>query len=350
MKKLTNTIFGKESKYHHREGEQAEAVSSEKYHTKYDEHVAPAVLPPAPVTAVPVVPLVEKKPTFEDKLQRELEIEREFRETPMRREFIRTEEPMRRMELRTEGPITETRSLPPVIHETVLPVETEEIQPVIHRDIEKTEIHVVNAPQYEGTATRPVIIHERELPAEVRPEIRMPTGEADEKLRRLETAEQSRIQRAPVEHVIVEKPPIIEETIHRRIIEEVQPIVHKETIEPHVIRETLPIYEKIIEPPVVVGVTRQMASLAISESHLHHHHHSEFVSGTRECNECAKFHGGSSCNLCQTVPWTEGCASCGPSRGAQYGTFPKHHHYPEKKEMLAEGETRKYETKPGPSY
>jgi len=352
MKKLTNTIFGKESKYHHREGEQAEAISSERYHTKYDEHAPVAPIPPvAPVTAVPVIPVVEKQPSLEEKLQRELEIEREYRE-PVRREYIRTEEPIRRTELREEGPITETRSLPAVIHETVRPVETEEIQPVIHRDIEKTEIHVINAPQYEGTSTRPVMIHERSLPAEVRPEVRLPTAEADERLRFLENVEQSHVQRAPVEHVVVEKPPIIEETIHRKIIEEVQPIVHKETIEPHVIRETLPIYEKIIEPPVIVGVTRQMGAFAISDTHIHHHHHREFISGARECAECSRFHGSSSCGLCESVPFTEGCSTCQSSRGVPLG----HSHYSEKGGFVEGGakssvsETRFYEGKSGPSY
>lgn len=77
---------------------------------------------------------------------------------------------------------------------------------------------------------------------------------------------------------VVEKPAIIEETVHKRVIEEVQPglnaalffflftnlkVIYKETIQPHLVRETLPIYEKIVEPPTVIYETRQAAPLEV---------------------------------------------------------------------------------------
>jgi len=199
MKRLTNTIYGKESKYHVREGERAETIGSEKYHTKWDPDMVASV-PPAPPATV-----------------------------------------------REEAPISETKMLPSVVHETILPIEREEIQPVIHREIEKTEIVHVTAPQYEAM-NLPTRVSERVLPAEYRPEVRMPSMEAEARLRELSTLHRSSSQVSAVKREVIERPPLIEETLHRRVIEEIQPVIHKEIVEPRVIKEIKPIYERIVEP------------------------------------------------------------------------------------------------------
>jgi len=381
MKKFANTIFGKESKYHHREGEQSEAFESEKYHTKYDEHLEPAVAtppqpsgPPPVITAVPVVPVVEKKPSFEDKLAKELEIERRYRDPEQRVEYTRTEEPIRRTELREED-VTETKILPSVIHERVHAVEDEEIQPIVHRDIEKTEIHLITEPRSEREV-RPTVIQEGVLPAEYRPDVRMNRQEADERLRALETAQTSHLERAPAEHKVYEKAPIIEETIHRRIIEEVQPIIHKETVEPIVIRETRPIYEKVIEAPVITSVTREMERMSVKttapEHHVHHHHHEAFLRGESQCVECNRSHRESkaACQFCQPAVYSQSCGDCQTSRQGyggetyrrgpsyqqasyDYRTEHQHHYHPtqgEKGTPTGPAEARVSETRPGPSY
>lgn len=49
--------------------------------------------------------------------------------------------------------------------------------------------------------------------------------------------------------------PIVEETVHKKIIEEVTPVIHREVIAPKVINERKDIYEKIVEAPTVVYTT-----------------------------------------------------------------------------------------------
>jgi len=132
----------------------------------------------------------------------------------------------------------------PVIQEVIKPGVVEEIQPVIHREREQLEIKEELQPIYE-TTVRPTIVEQRQLAPEVRPEIRVGNLPVIAEGPRSSTV----IQDTQVNTVV--RAPIVEETVHKKIIEEIQPVIHRETIAPKVIHERKDIYEKIVEPPTV---------------------------------------------------------------------------------------------------
>jgi hypothetical protein len=146
----------------------------------------------------------------------------------------------------------EVRERPVVVQEKILPGVREEIQPVIHRERLQTEIHEVTKPLYE-TNVKPTVYQERMLPAETKPEVRM--GSERELPREIP---QPSVIQAPVKTQTIVKPPIVEETIRKKIIEEIQPVIHRETVAPTLVRETKPIYEKVIEAPVFMREEREM--------------------------------------------------------------------------------------------
>jgi len=132
----------------------------------------------------------------------------------------------------------------PVIQEVIKPGVVEEIQPVIHREREQLEIKEELQPIYE-TTVQPTIVEQRQLAPEVRPDIRLGNLPVIAEGPRSSTV----IQDTQVNTVV--RPPIVEETVHKKIIEEIQPVIHRETIAPKVIQERKDIYEKILEPPTV---------------------------------------------------------------------------------------------------
>jgi hypothetical protein len=284
MKKLSNAIFGKESKFH--KDEVGESVTSERHlHPEYEG-----------ATVVTPAPAVVAAPIREERIEREVLIEQQ---ATMIQPTLPIQEEAR----------VEARERPAVVHEKVYQVEREEIQPVIHREREKTEIVQIEAPRYESEI-RPTIVHERQLPAETRPEVRGSTAQTEMMYQEFGRIHQSTMERAPVEHRVYEKPAIVEEHIRRTIIEEVQPVIHKEVVEPHIIRETLPIYEKIVEAPVVTRIVKEIEGLHIDEHHRHHAHHSQFLRGEFDCLDCKKFHSLGTCTVCSPTMSYEGCREC----------------------------------------
>jgi hypothetical protein len=144
----------------------------------------------------------------------------------------------------TEAPTTFERvEKPPVVQERIKPVETEEIQPVIHRERELCEIREVLAPGPTERQVRPEFVEEKVLPPEYRQDVRLGGMPVREEYR-------PRVIVEPVEHKRVVCPAIIEEVVHKRVVEEVQPVLEREVVEPHLIKEKYDVYEKIIEPPV----------------------------------------------------------------------------------------------------
>jgi len=139
---------------------------------------------------------------------------------------------------------------PAVVKEKILPVEEESIQPIIHREIEKREIHEVIQPIHERQYLTPSV-EDKQLPAEVRPV----QGAYVARTAALET---STVEYGAVERVQQVRPPIVEESIKRTVIECIQPVIHRETVKPHIIRQTQNIYEKILEPEVVFKETRPL--------------------------------------------------------------------------------------------
>jgi len=212
----------------------------------------PLTVPEVPVIT-PLAPPVPKK--YLEELEEERLKEWKGGRKEERREF-REEKKSTKGALVSQEEEFIRSSLPPAIHEVIRPIEREEIQPIVHRDIEKTEVRFVSTP-LEETERRETMVHESVLPAEVRPEVRNleKEREAEEELKKLEHLHVSQSHRLAPQREVVEKSPVIHESVHTKIIEEVQPIIHKEVIEPHLFKEIKPIYEKIIEPPVVTQVT-----------------------------------------------------------------------------------------------
>jgi len=136
----------------------------------------------------------------------------------------------------------------PVVQEVIKPGVREEIQPVIHREREQTEIREQVQPIFEKSVA-PTVVEERQLAPEIKPEVRlgsMPVIAEGPRSSTLIEAEQRQT---------VVKAPIVEETVHKRIVEEVQPVIHREVVAPVVVHETKPIYEKVVEAPVVTYTT-----------------------------------------------------------------------------------------------
>jgi len=136
----------------------------------------------------------------------------------------------------------------PVVQEVIKPGVREEIQPVIHREREQTEIREQVQPIFEKSVA-PTIVEERQLAPEIKPEVRLGSMPVI-----AEGPRSSTLVEAEQRETLV-KAPIVEETVHKRIVEEVQPVIHREVVAPVVIQETKPIYEKVVEAPVVTYTT-----------------------------------------------------------------------------------------------
>jgi len=289
MKKLKNVIFGKESKYHdHNTGE---SIESEKHEHANYEGVTSRVAPISPDDHVrhhthhaatiigredciecstfhSMEPCLYCKPNFFQASCPECAKEKAFEKQELaQQQQIAMERPSidlsERPQLNTVSNTIEERTnrqsieRPAVIHEKLFPVEREEIQPIIRREREKTEILQVEQPMYESEI-KPTVVHDIQLPTLVKPELVESRVEVQKIVEQFGNSYRSTKEIAPTEHRVIEKTPIIHEYVRKRIIEEVQPIIHKEVIEPHLIRGIKPIYEKIVEAPVITRIIKEM--------------------------------------------------------------------------------------------
>jgi hypothetical protein len=153
---------------------------------------------------------------------------------------------------------SQTITKPAVIHETILGKEKQIVQPIIHREREQTEIHQLTQPFFQREV-RPTMETSTMLPAEIRPVI-------DNTPRELPVEEGPRgsVQIAPVQRELFQQQPIVEEVVHKKVIEEITPILQKEVIQPRVVHHVQPIFEKVIEAPVVIQETRPVQQLGQS--------------------------------------------------------------------------------------
>jgi len=121
--------------------------------------------------------------------------------------------------------------------------ETVHKQDVITRDIEKTEVVQVQQPIHE-TQVNAVQHHEKILPT-ANFERNYDKGVAPQQVAqaRLEVDKQTEV----VEHA-----PVVQERVHKKIIEDIQPVVHRDVIQEHHVAVQQPIHEHIVEAPVVV--------------------------------------------------------------------------------------------------
>jgi hypothetical protein len=149
----------------------------------------------------------------------------------------------------------EKKERPMIVKEHIMPTEKVEIQPVIHREREQLEVHEVYQPIHERDIAPTLIKHDT-LPAQIRPDWRESDRNFQEKYQAATHKYTPETWNQPVQREVVNRAPIIEEHISRKIIEEVQPVLYKETIRPVVLEETQPIYERVIEAPTMFEETR----------------------------------------------------------------------------------------------
>jgi len=145
----------------------------------------------------------------------------------------------------------EHREKGPVVKEHIHQHEREEIQPIIHREREKTEVVQMTRPIREREV-QATVVEKRMLPAETKPTIVQENSQFERDYNANVNRYKSSVDVDPVEHETIEKPAIIHEHLTRRVIEEVQPVIHKDVTVPTLIKETQDIYEKIIEAPILV--------------------------------------------------------------------------------------------------
>jgi len=153
--------------------------------------------------------------------------------------------------VRAAPTVLETIEKEVVIQERIHPVEKEEIQPIIYREREQLDVKQVTQMLHE-TQIEPTIIQQRELPAERREAI-IERGAAIEENIILPSVHRDATLRTQQIHA-----PIVEETIKRTVIEEIQPVLERDVFVPTVIQNTQPIYEKIVEAPTVYREVRDM--------------------------------------------------------------------------------------------
>jgi len=133
----------------------------------------------------------------------------------------------------------------PVVQERVHHVQKEIIQPVIKRDIDQPVLREVIEERGETVVIPPRDFQERRLPTIEKEGPLPPPPMVAQPL-------MSNRQEYQTERFVVQNPPIIEQTVHHQIREEIQPVIHRETIVPHVVKETQPIHEHIVEPTQVM--------------------------------------------------------------------------------------------------
>jgi len=149
---------------------------------------------------------------------------------------------------------------PLIIRETVMPQEKIEVQPIIHREREQLEVHEITQPMHERDIA-PTSMRSATLPAQVRTDVRESDANFQTQYRAATTRYSSDVSTMGVQRELVNKAPILEEHISKKILEEVQPILYKETITPTLIEETQPVYERIVEAPIMFEETRQTVDL-----------------------------------------------------------------------------------------
>jgi len=147
---------------------------------------------------------------------------------------------------------------PTVVHEKILPSQLTEVQPVVHIDREQTEVHKVVQPLKERDIA-PTQVQHVQLPAQ-HLESRASDAQFQTQYRAASNLH-SDTTVAPTATSFVERAPVVHENVHKRVVEEVQPVLYKETFQPTVIEAVKPIYENIVEAPILSQETLPVRDL-----------------------------------------------------------------------------------------
>jgi hypothetical protein len=156
-------------------------------------------------------------------------------------------------------PNVERVEKPVVVHDKILPSQRTEVQPVIHRDREQVEVHEILQPMRERDIA-PTQLQHVELPAQ-RFESRANDAQFQQRYKEVSGRIRGDVTTVPMTCEQFERAPIVEETIRKKIIEEVQPVLYRETLRPVVVEATKPIYEHIVEAPLLCEEVRPMVDL-----------------------------------------------------------------------------------------
>jgi len=105
-------------------------------------------------------------------------------------------------------PMPEHIEKPAILHERIRKEEVEEVQPVIHREHQRTEVHQILQPMYEGQIAEAQIL-QKQLPPEVLPTVTKGVYTPA-------PSEQNTTEFLDAERFKVEKTPILMETEKRR--------------------------------------------------------------------------------------------------------------------------------------
>jgi len=149
---------------------------------------------------------------------------------------------------------------PTIVRETIMPQEKYEVQPIIHREREQLEVHEVVQPMHERDIA-PTNVRYATLPAQMKADVRESDVNFQSQYRAATTRYVPEVATRDIQREFVNKAPILEEHVSKKIIEEVQPVLYRETVAPTLIEETQPIYEKIVETPTIFEETRQTVEL-----------------------------------------------------------------------------------------
>jgi hypothetical protein len=144
---------------------------------------------------------------------------------------------------------------PTIVQETIRPSERVEVQPVVHIDKDQVEVHKVTQPMRERDIA-PTRVEHNQLPPQ-----HLEFAAPQTQFRSTQPTMASRTLVEPIQRTTCEMSPIVDETIHRKVIEEVQPVLYKETLAPTVIHTTRPIHEHIVEPTQYMEETREFVDL-----------------------------------------------------------------------------------------
>ncbi|PRP89389.1 hypothetical protein PROFUN_01252 [Planoprotostelium fungivorum] len=126
-----------------------------------------------------------------------------------------------------------------VVQEIVHPTEQIEIQPIIHREREQLDVKQITEHLHE-TRIQPTNVEEKVAA----PETRQTIVERSVIPENIVKARREVLETIHTQHM---NEPIVEETIKKKVIEEVQPVLNLDVYEPTVVKTTLPIYEKVVE-------------------------------------------------------------------------------------------------------
>jgi hypothetical protein len=163
--------------------------------------------------------------------------------------------------VRAEPAVVQVVEKDVVVHEHIHTLEKEEIQPIIHREREQLDIKQVTQQLHE-TQIQPTLIQHRELAAEFRAPIIERGAPIQENVVLPSVDRDATIRSTQI------NAPIIEETIKKTIIEEIQPVLERDIIQSTIIQERKDIYEKIVEAPVVYRETRVIQDRGINGGSL----------------------------------------------------------------------------------